>query len=167
MLSNKESYLKCPPAFQMYATDILANKEFRLMTYTERGVFITLLLECWVNGDMPADEKELSKLLNIPSDKIQSELSKHVLFFFKVHDGKISSPELDKYKEELIIRRLKQIEGGKKGQKKKQGNLKGNLIGSEKRRGEESREEESREESIDKGLLDKEHEVWLDSYDNH
>jgi uncharacterized protein YdaU (DUF1376 family) len=166
MLKNKDAYLKCPPAFQMYATDTLANKEFRLMSFAERGVFITLYMECWVNGEMPADENQLARLLNIPKVEIENKLSPHVLYFFKVQDGKITSPELDKYKQELIERRLKQIEGGKKGNKIKKGNLEGNLVGnlvgSEK-----SRDEESREESIYEGYLEDESlKSWVEEYEN-
>ena len=167
MLKNKDAYLKCPPAFQMYATDTLANKEFRLMSFAERGLFITLYMECWVNGEMPADENQLAKLLNIPKVEIENKLSPHVLYFFKVHNGKITSAELDKYKQELIERRLKQIEGGKKGQRKKQANLKGNLQGLEKSRAESSREEEGREESIVKGnIRDNSLKEWMEEYDS-
>jgi len=167
MLKNKDAYLKCPPAFQMYATDTLANKEFRLMSFAERGVFITLYMECWVNGEMPADENQLASLLNIPKVEIENKLSPHVLYFFKVQDGKITSPELDKYKQELIERRLKQIEGGKKGQRKKQANLKGNLQGPEKSREESRGIEESREESLYEGYIEDESlKSWVEEYEN-
>ena len=51
-----------PPAFQEYASDTLANIEFRLLSLPERGLRATMRLECWVNVYVPANPQELAKI---------------------------------------------------------------------------------------------------------
>ena len=38
-----------PPAYQEYASSMLANRAFRLMDASTRGVFYTMRLELWAN----------------------------------------------------------------------------------------------------------------------
>ena len=54
-----------PPAFQEYASDTLANIEFRLLSLPERGLRATMRLECWVNIYVPANPQELAIILNL------------------------------------------------------------------------------------------------------
>ena len=123
-MKDKNAYKKAPPAFQFYATDILANKHFRLMNLNERGCFITLLSECWANQSLPADADELSRFIGIDCEEVKKSLTKRVLEFFKISNGVLSSPDLDAYKAELEKRRSKQSAGGKKGQDIKKSKLK-------------------------------------------
>ena len=123
-MKDKDALEKSPPAFQFYATDTLAKREFRLMNLNERGCYITLLAECWVNRTVPADIDQLSKFLGIEEAELKQALSDNVLESFGVADEQISSPELDTYKQKLRERREKQSAGGKKGQILKKANTK-------------------------------------------
>lgn len=162
IMKDKSAIKKAPPAFQFYATDVLASKQFRLMNFEERGLYITLLSECWVNHSVPADEGKLSKFLGVDEAKVKPLLTENVLDFFEIRNDQIQSPDLIKYRAELDLRREKQSEGGKKGQqlkKTKQRVLEGTLEGP---RVEQSRIESSRDE---KSLYDKGLHAWISDYD--
>ena len=85
------------PAFMFYASDIMADKRYRLMELHERGLLITLKCECWVNGSAPADPDELAKWLGFAQEKIKSALTQRVLEFFKIGDGELIDPAIDRY----------------------------------------------------------------------
>ena len=146
MMKDKDALEKSPPAFQFYATDTLAKREFRLMNLNERGCYITLLAECWVNRTVPADIDQLSKFLGIEEAELKQALSDNVLESFAVADEQISSPELDTYKQKLRERREKQSAGGKKGQILKKANAKVHKGGPSSHRVEKNRDESKRAE---------------------
>jgi len=157
-LKNKDAIKKAPPAFQFYATDTLASKPFRLMKLNERGLYITLLAECWANKTVPADPDTLSKLLGL---NVKDAFSENVLEFFKIDDNQMSSPELDDYKKKLDERREKQIAGGKKGQKiKKERLLQGQPSGPRVEKGSDEKngvEKSQYKEEVDRG--------WVEAYE--
>lgn len=103
------------PAFQEYAAAMLANKEFRLMSFAERGLLFTLRLECWENIDLPASEENLAKYLGCDLRELNAVLTNNVKSYFEVNNGLLSCPELDDYRRHLDERKTKQSEGGKKG----------------------------------------------------
>ena len=175
--------LRSPPAFQEYATDTLADKNFRMLSLAERGLRTTMRLECWANETIPCSPKELALLLNLNVADVQRNLTNGVLIFFEEHDGNLSCPELEGQRERLIEQRSAQVRGGKKGgqstQKKykdlqviDEANLEGNLKADPKaklkvlRRDEENREEESREELSVRMSLMEPHAEWLDEYND-
>jgi hypothetical protein len=53
------------PSFQFYPKDFLTDERVRLMSYAERGIYITLLCHCWLEGSLPSDAKLLTKLLHL------------------------------------------------------------------------------------------------------
>lgn len=163
MMKDKSAIKKAPPAFQFYATDVLASKQFRLMNFEERGLYITLLSECWVNHSVPADEGKLSKFLGVDEAKVKPLLTENVLDFFEIRNDQIQSPDLIKYRAELDLRREKQSAGGKRGQqlkKTKQRILEGSLEGP---RVEKSRAESSR---VEKSLYNEDITEWVNEYDS-
>lgn len=163
---EKSAYKKCPPAFQFYASDTLANINFRSMSFSERGLYITLLSELWVNTSLPADEEKLAVILGKDVEVIGENLSDLVLDFFEITKGNITSPDLIAYRNKLDEIRRKQIIGGKKGQalkKNKARSSEGIPIGLrvEENGVEENGVEENREEE---SLYSKEDKAWLASY---
>jgi len=144
------------PAYQEYASDVLANKNYRLMTLSERGLWDTMRKECWVNGSVPSDPAGLSKYLGLNSAEVQPCLTTHVLRFFEVVGDSFICPELENYRDELKTRSQSQSAGGarggkatqeknKKAQAKLQANLKplrgGEMDGADMNRDELSEEE--------------------------
>ena len=104
-----------PPAYQEYAATILADRNFRLMTLAERGLFFSMRLECWQNNAVPAIENDLAKYLGSELSETQQAFTTRVKSFFTLNDGWFCCPELDDYRQHLDERKTKQSEGGKRG----------------------------------------------------
>jgi hypothetical protein len=173
--------MRPPPAYQEYASDTLTNKQFRLLSLSERGLRATMRMECWANGKIPRSAKELALFLNLSPSDVQRNLTNGVLSYFEEHDGSLSCPELEDQRERLMAQRAAQTSGGKKGgqstQKKfkdiqvvNEANLDADLKSDPEAklkvlsRDEENREEESREElSVRKSPMEP-HSDWLDDY---
>lgn len=113
------------PAYQEYASDILANAQYRMMTLSERGLLYTMRKECWVNGSIPANPNDLASYLKFEVQEIQTCLSKKVLSFFKAQEESLICPELEQYRQMLEDRNRKMSEGGKKGGKTTQNRHRG------------------------------------------
>lgn len=107
------------PAFQLYASDTIADKHYRLMSLEERGLLMSLLCECWVNRSVPADPDALGKWLGFHGGEVKAALTSRVTSFFSVCDGELINPKLERYRKELEERREKMSTGGKKGAKTK------------------------------------------------
>jgi hypothetical protein len=104
-----------PPAFQEYASSIIASRQFRLMTLAERGLYYTLRLECWVNVKAPSSLKDLAKYLGFDISEIEASLTENVKSLFIDENGSFSCPELDNYRNHLEGIKSLQSEGGKRG----------------------------------------------------
>lgn len=114
------------PWYYMYAANLIADQRYRLMTLDERGLFLTLQNECWVNDSLPSDNDVLAQLLGQPEAALTSALTNRVTSFFSIHNGHLTSPELDRYKATHLERRWKQRLGGQKGAAIRKRNAAGN-----------------------------------------
>ena len=158
------------PAYQEDAADMLAKREFRLMSLSERGMFWTMRMECWVNTCVPSDKQNLAKIFNLTESEVATSLSSNVLKFFNSKNESLFCQELDSYRESLNARSKAQSKGGSNGGKATQAKAreaKANLEAKPKllSKDEESRNESKGEQLINKGLSP-DHEAWLNSYDN-
>ena len=131
--------MKPAPAFLCYASNIIADKRYRLMSPIERFVWISIYLECWPNHTVPADPDELAKYLGFAVEDVKAGLTPRVLSFFKEVNGDLICPEQEDYRETLRLRNLKKSIGGKKGAERKRymtsirtGNVKGTPRGTPK-----------------------------------
>lgn len=107
-----------PPAFQEYAADMLARREYRAMTLAERGLLYSLRLECWVNRTAPADPAILAKVLGYSADEVRAALPA-VLAFFTVSGDEVFSSELDDYRAYRARIRNDQVRSAKNTNKKR------------------------------------------------
>ncbi len=107
------------PAFLCYASNIIADKRYRLMSPSERFVWMSIYLECWPNHAVPADPIELAKYLGFSVEDVKAGLTPRVLSFFKEVNGELICPEQEEYREKQRIRNLKKSAGGKKGAERK------------------------------------------------
>jgi uncharacterized protein YdaU (DUF1376 family) len=103
------------PWFPMYASNIVADRRYRLMSIHERALWISIYMECWPNGSVPADPAELAKYLGYSVEDVKAGLTERVLSFFKEVKGELISPQLEEHHEKHKERRKKQSEGGKEG----------------------------------------------------
>jgi len=154
------------PAYLEYASDVLANTHYRLMSISEKGLWDLMRKECWVNYSLPSDPAALSKILNMSPEELQCCLTERVLYFFLIEDGQIFSPELENYRASVLLRRELQAKGGSKGGLKTQKTIRderGHLEGNFKvlNRNEMQREEEKRFSQKESELS--EHKKWIEA----
>ncbi len=118
-------FLRPPPAYQEYASDLLIDRNYRSMSLAERGLVHTLRLELWISRTLPGDTTKLAELLRFPLADIESAFTTRVGAFFEITEHAITCPELDRQKAKLERRRQRQSEGGVIGGQKTQERLRG------------------------------------------
>jgi len=111
--------IKDVPYFPFYAANMMSNRSFRLMSLKERGLLITILMECWVNGSVPSDLSDMAKILGLTVDDVKFAFTNRQLTFFHKEEGQFISKELEGYRQNYLDMREKQRLGGLKGAKNK------------------------------------------------
>lgn len=111
--------MKDVPYFPMYAANIIASRPYKLMSLSERGLWITIALECWVNGGVPSNFKEMSKILGFSEGELKNFFSNYQTSFFHIENGQYISKELEDYRQGYLEKREKQRLGGLKGAENK------------------------------------------------
>jgi uncharacterized protein YdaU (DUF1376 family) len=111
--------MKDVPYFPCYAANILSSRSYRLMSLSERGLWISIWMECWINGGVPANFKEMAKILNFPEDEVRHAFSSLHSTFIHEESGQYISKELNEYRSGYEERREKQRLGGIKGSERK------------------------------------------------
>jgi hypothetical protein len=111
--------IKDVPYFQLYAANFLSNRQFKLMSLDERGILISIYMECWVNLSVPTEPVELAKCLSFSEQEVLKALTNRVKSFLLEKEGNYISPELEGYREKFMEARRRQSEGGKDGAKRK------------------------------------------------
>jgi hypothetical protein len=132
-MSSKK--IRPAPAYQEYASDMLANANYKMMSLAERGLLDTMRKECWVNRSIPSDKSQLALYLRCSLEEINSLLTSKVTSFFKEQEGCFTCTELENYRLSQLERERKISEGGRKGGKVTQERIKssqGGLQGSVK-----------------------------------
>lgn len=107
------------PWFPMYASNMISDKRYRQMEPIEKGLWISMLLECWSNGSVPADPSDLAKWLSWSIDDIKAGLTDRVRSFFEEAKGELISPQLEKHYQKQRGTQQGKSEGGKKGAKRR------------------------------------------------
>lgn len=107
------------PTFQVYAFDLMAMRSYRMMTLAERGLYLSMLCECWANIEIPANPEELAALLG-KQGQVEAALTPRLLSFFeRTESGFLISPDIEKYRKQVIEQRARMSEGGSRGGKKR------------------------------------------------
>lgn len=112
-------FIRRPPAFQFYPSNVMSSIQYRTMSLAERGLMMSMQCECWVNDSVPSDVTLLAKILGYKEEDVNAALTNNVMQFFYKDNDKIICPELEAYRQRLDEARKKQIEGGKEGQRRK------------------------------------------------
>lgn len=107
-----------PPAFQLYASDTLADRRFLLMGAHERGLLLSMRMACWVSDEVPSDPARLARVIGLPADEVAAALTPAVLGYFRPvpgDSGNLHDPELAAQMNHLRERRERQAQGGREG----------------------------------------------------
>jgi len=113
------------PAFQFYPKDFLSDINVSAMNMEERGIYITLLSYCWLEGWLPNASTKLKRICGNPSN--WKESWENVRPCFYENNGKLYHKRLQKEREKQEKWREKSRLGGqisgevrrKKGKKKR------------------------------------------------
>lgn len=158
-----------PPAYQEFASDMLAKREFRLLSFPEKGLLYNMKLECWVNKYLPSNKCDIAKVFNLSEIEVDKLLTTNLLSFFSKKGESLFFTELEAYRENLEAQKLALSEGGKKGgqaTQKKNKLAKATLEASLKPL---SRDDMDREDMRRKELNKNDdiygHDEWLKEYD--
>jgi len=101
-----------PPAFQFYPKDFLSDVNVSVMNMEERGIYITLLSYCWLEGWLPIASTKLQRLCNNPLKWDESwENIKHC---FYENGGKLYHKRLDEERKKQLEWKEKSRLGGLK-----------------------------------------------------
>jgi len=103
-----------PPAFQEYAANLMARTDYRVLSLAQRGLLMTLRLECWVNVRLPNDPATLARVVGFGDEEIKAALPA-IMPFFVSEGGQLICPELEDYRQHLQAISNKKSEGGKRG----------------------------------------------------
>ena len=105
------------PAFQFYPEAFLSDENVQLMNYEERGIYITLLSHCWLEGSIPADPEKIALLLKSGFIDLT-----HVLKCFEESEEdpeRMINPRLDRERTKQFEWRKKCSKGGKASARKR------------------------------------------------
>ena len=160
------------PAFQFYASDMMADWRWRCMSLAERGLLISMYTECWVNGSVPSNLNELSGVLGFQESELQHLLTARVMAFFVVDNAEMTAPIIDKCKNTYLENRRKKANAGRKGGQTTQSKLREMHQSNSSNKGssdakahrvEMSGVEESKSESIENNIDDE----FVNDYDEN
>lgn len=101
-----------PPAFQFYPKDFISDINVSVMNMEERGIYITLLSYCWLEGWLPNASSKLKRMCNNPSN--WKESWKNVKPCFYKNGNKLYHKRLEKERKKQEEWREKSRLGGKK-----------------------------------------------------
>ena len=101
------------PAFQFYPGDFLSDETVAMMTHEERGIYITLLCHCWLEGSIPAEEAKLARLIRCDG----AALTQVMPAFTKseTDDSRLVNPRLERVRKAQEEHRRLLSEAGKRG----------------------------------------------------
>jgi len=160
------------PAYQEYASDILANRTYRAMTLAQRGLWDTIRKECWVNGSVPSSIPELAKYLGLDMNEVTKLMDSKLMAWFEKNNADLTCPEIDAYRLKIELQRQSMSNGGRNGGKKTQANRRkegeATLEGRVKAlsRDESNRDELNGEEFSKENIDMREHSAWIDEFQN-
>jgi len=103
------------PAFQFYPNEFLGSSKVRRMSMTERGIYITLLCSCWLDGSLPNNLTEIAETLHLKESHFRKVWA-HVLHeCFAERGGRLVNIRLEGERKKQADYRKKQKENAAKG----------------------------------------------------
>lgn len=104
------------PAFQFYPKDFLSDERVQLMSHTERGVYVTLLCMCWLEGSLPSDLASLARLVRMPTARFARLWAGPLgQCFLGKEGGRLGQKRLDQERAKQDVFRQRQRVNGQKG----------------------------------------------------
>lgn len=110
-----------PPAFQFYPKDFLTDENVRVMSLQERGAYITLICQCWLEGTLPKDTTRLARLVGVPIAAFRRLWAALEPCFRDSGDqpNRLVHPRLERERQKQAMFSEEQSERGKRGAQKR------------------------------------------------
>lgn len=70
-MTTPKSKRTTSPAFQFYPESWFASSKVKRMSHTEKGIYIDLLAQCWLDNGLPTDLKQIAALVGMPVARFQ------------------------------------------------------------------------------------------------
>lgn len=173
---SKPAPWRHPPAYQEYASDMNADRDFLGWSALECGCYYRAKLECWVNVWIPRDSRALARVLRFDEAEVEAGFTPRVLArFTHFHDDTdghvLLHTELERYREALATRHKKKVSDGRDAakrqweiiKKRRQRNNLGSPGGLPK--GAEVSREEKKDLSTGHGSVPPDHEQWVEEFE--
>lgn len=110
-----DSHSSKSPAFQFYPKDFLTSEHVELMSLAERGVYITLICKCWIEGSLPSDVTALARLCGTPIGAFRRLWPAVEPCFRLAVNGRLTHARLEHERKKQREFRRKQAENGRLG----------------------------------------------------
>jgi uncharacterized protein YdaU (DUF1376 family) len=102
-----------PPAFQVYARDWIVDTA--RLTLEEEGAVARMKAHQWIEGPLPNDPAELSRILGLTRARFRRVWGKIGRFFPVIEEGRVANPELEAQRAELLAFKAGQQNRGRIG----------------------------------------------------
>jgi uncharacterized protein YdaU (DUF1376 family) len=96
------------PAFQFYPDAFLSSTKVMAMSMTERGIYITLLCACWLDGSLPSDTADLARMVGMKPVQFAKIWPHNLARCFAEKKGRLVNPRLERERQKQIDYRTKQ-----------------------------------------------------------
>jgi uncharacterized protein YdaU (DUF1376 family) len=106
------------PAFQLYAADFASSPKFRRMTLEERGAYLTLLLDAWM--DRGIEPESIADRLCIDESSAARLMAGTLGRCFELRDGVLVNPRQERERDRLVERSRTNAANGSAGGKRTQ-----------------------------------------------
>jgi len=111
------------PFFKFWAKDWSTDETIKLMSRQAKGLYIDMLVHCWIEGSLPADTKSLCKLFGCRKNAFERMFGEFSTHFLHEND-RLVCPKLQQQLDLLSQKSEILAENGRKGGSKTQANAK-------------------------------------------
>jgi hypothetical protein len=117
--SVRRTSMNRPPAYQCYASDLLANERYFQLSASGRGLYQSICLACWVNDTVPAEPKDMAVSLRLNVQEVERELPAVIATGWVVpspsNSTRLHVPLLTEQMQRMLGKRVQQAIAGAKG----------------------------------------------------
>lgn len=102
------------PSFPFYGREFYSSKRIRCLTAAQRGLWMALAWQCWEEGSIPDDPKEL-ELIAAAEGVTEHDVARVLGLCFELREGRWFQAKLEEIRSELDAHRDEKRASGAKG----------------------------------------------------
>lgn len=122
MGERRQAERRTAPAYQWYPKDYELDEAVKLMSYEQEGIYRRLLDHQWLNGSLPADPKQIAKLVpKVPAARFLKLWEGIAEKFNGTVPGRLTNGRLERQRQAAEAYRDGQSDAGKLGAAKRWG----------------------------------------------